>query len=59
MQTLVQKRRELGKEHIAVMHLVYVKNCPGCEYREQYEKDMAELDKKIQFIFIQIPDDRS
>ena len=57
MQSLVQTRRELGKEHIAVMHLVNVKNCPGCEYREQYEKDMSELDKRIQFIHI--TDDRS
>lgn len=57
MQSLVQTRRELAKEHLAVMHLVNVQNCPGCEYREQYEKDMSELDKRIQFIHI--TDDRS
>jgi N-dimethylarginine dimethylaminohydrolase len=37
MQSLVQIRRELRKEHIAGMHATYTENCLGCEYRKDYE----------------------
>ena len=60
MQSLVQTRRELAKEHLAVQHLVNVTNCPGCEYRKDYEVYVTTLGTfgtKVQYI--KITDDRN